>query len=76
MTKLLSEGEVAGYRERGYHFPVDALSANEVTEFRRKLEDYEAATGGPIQVGESGASSMGSNLFGVAAVLFGAMAMM
>jgi len=35
-----------------------------------------AATGGPIQVGESGASSMGSNLFGVAAVLFGAMAMM
>jgi len=35
-----------------------------------------AATGGPIQVGESGASSMSSNLFGVAAVLFGAMAMM
>jgi len=35
-----------------------------------------AATGGPIQVGESGASSMGSNLFGVAAVIFGAMAMM
>ena len=40
MTKLLSEAEVAGYRERGYHFPVNALSAGEVTEFRRKLEDY------------------------------------
>ena len=49
MTKLLSEAQVAGYRERGYHFPVDALSADEVTEFRRKLEDYEAASGGPIK---------------------------
>jgi non-haem Fe2+, alpha-ketoglutarate-dependent halogenase len=49
MTKLLSEAEVAGYREHGYHFPVNALSAGEVTEFRRKLEDYEAASGGPIK---------------------------
>src|SRR5450756_138033 len=49
MTKLLSEAEVAGYRDRGYLFPVNALSASEVTDFRRKLEDYEAATGGPIK---------------------------
>jgi hypothetical protein len=35
-----------------------------------------AATGSPVQVGVSGASSMSANLFGVAAVLFGAMAMM
>ena len=42
MTKLLSEGEVADLRERGYHFPVDALSESEVAEFRGKLEDYEA----------------------------------
>jgi hypothetical protein len=49
MPKLLSENEVAGYRERGYHFPVDALSAGEVADFRRKLEDYEAASGGPIK---------------------------
>ena len=49
MPKLLSEHEVAAYRDRGYHFPVDALSANEVADFRRKLEDYEAASGGPIK---------------------------
>jgi len=49
MTKLLSEDEVATYRARGYHFPVNALSGSEVAEFRGKLEDYEARTGGPIQ---------------------------
>jgi Phytanoyl-CoA dioxygenase (PhyH) len=49
MPKLLSEKEVAGYRDRGYHFPVDALGADEVADFRRKLEDYEAASGGPIR---------------------------
>ena len=49
MTKLLSENEVANYRERGYHFPVNALSESEVAEFRGKLEDYEARTGGPIK---------------------------
>jgi non-haem Fe2+, alpha-ketoglutarate-dependent halogenase len=49
MQKLLSKDEVAGYRDRGYHFPVDALSASEVADFRRKLEDYEAASGGPIK---------------------------
>jgi non-heme Fe2+,alpha-ketoglutarate-dependent halogenase len=49
MQKLLDENEVAAYRARGYHFPVDALSATEVAAFRQKLEDYEAATGGPIK---------------------------
>ena len=49
MTKLLSEGEVATYRERGYHFPVNALSESEVAGFRKQLEDYEARTGGPIK---------------------------
>ena len=38
MTKLLSENEVATYRERGYHFPVNALTESEVSEFRGKLE--------------------------------------
>ena len=49
MPKALSESEVETYRERGYHFPVDALSQSEVAEFRGKLEDYEARTGGPIK---------------------------
>jgi non-haem Fe2+, alpha-ketoglutarate-dependent halogenase len=49
MTKLLSEQEVAVYRDRGYHFPINALSESEVAGFRRKLEDYEAETGGPIK---------------------------
>jgi ectoine hydroxylase-related dioxygenase (phytanoyl-CoA dioxygenase family) len=49
MTKLLSENDVTAYRERGYHFPVDALSASEVAGFRQKLEDYEAESGGPIK---------------------------
>jgi non-heme Fe2+,alpha-ketoglutarate-dependent halogenase len=41
--------EVAVYRDRGYHFPISALSESEVAGFRRKLEDYEAGTGGPIK---------------------------
>ena len=49
MPKVLSESDVAGYRRNGYHFPVDVLSADEVAGFRRKLEEYEAASGGPIQ---------------------------
>src|SRR5258708_14381792 len=49
MPKLLSENDVAAYRDRGYHFPVDALSAGEVADFRRRLEAYEAASGGPIK---------------------------
>ena len=49
MTKVLTEREVSNYRERGYHFPVNVLSQAEVAEFRGKLEDYEAASGGPIQ---------------------------
>jgi hypothetical protein len=49
VPKLLSENQVTSYRDRGYHFPVDALSAAEVAEFRRRLEDYEARSGGPIK---------------------------
>jgi non-haem Fe2+, alpha-ketoglutarate-dependent halogenase len=49
VPKLLSEDQVTAYRDRGYQFPVDALSAAEVAEFRRRLEDYEARSGGPIK---------------------------
>ena len=49
MPKLLSDKEVAAYQDRGYHFPIEALSATEVADFRRKLEDYEVLSGGPIK---------------------------
>jgi ectoine hydroxylase-related dioxygenase (phytanoyl-CoA dioxygenase family) len=49
MPKVLSETEVIAYRNNGYHFPIDALSAGEVAGFRKKLEDYEATSGGPIK---------------------------
>jgi Phytanoyl-CoA dioxygenase (PhyH) len=49
MPKLLSTDQVAAYRDRGFHFPIDALNSSEVAEFRRKLEYYEAQSGGPIK---------------------------
>src|SRR6185312_16066286 len=49
MPKVLSEADVSAYRDKGYHFPVDALSPGEVAAFRKKLEDYEATSGGPIK---------------------------
>jgi non-heme Fe2+,alpha-ketoglutarate-dependent halogenase len=49
MTKLLSESEVETYRQRGYHFPIEALSESEVAGFRKKLENYETESGGPIK---------------------------
>ena len=49
MTKMLTDREISGYRQHGYHFPVNVLSEAEVAEFRGKLENYEAQTGGPIK---------------------------
>jgi len=49
MPKLLSADEVTAYHHRGFHFPIPALDSSEVAEFRRKLEDYEAQSGGPIK---------------------------
>lgn len=48
MTKVLSAAEVEAYKSKGYHLPVDVLSAEEVAACRRQLEAYEARTGGPI----------------------------
>ena len=49
MPNVLSPSEIESYRDRGYHFPVDALSAGEVADFRGHLEEYEARSGGPIK---------------------------
>jgi ectoine hydroxylase-related dioxygenase (phytanoyl-CoA dioxygenase family) len=48
MPKSLTEDAIASYRLRGYHFPLDILSAAETAEYRRHLERYEAESGGPI----------------------------
>jgi ectoine hydroxylase-related dioxygenase (phytanoyl-CoA dioxygenase family) len=49
MPKVLTREQVEAYNKTGYHFPVDMLSQAEVKEFRAKLEDYEARSGGPIK---------------------------
>lgn len=51
MPKVLTATEVETYHKRGYHFPVDALSATEVADCRRQLETYEKSSGGPISGG-------------------------
>ncbi|MFO1349225.1 MAG: phytanoyl-CoA dioxygenase family protein [Gammaproteobacteria bacterium] len=48
MTKLLSESACIQYQERGYYHPIPVLSSAEAKDYRRRLEDYEARTGGPI----------------------------
>ena len=49
MGKVLTAAEVGDYNARGYHFPVDVLSASEVANFRSRLEDYEKKSGSPIK---------------------------
>ena len=49
MAKVLSPQAVETYKVKGYHLPVDVLSADEVADCRRQLEAYEAKTGGPIK---------------------------
>ncbi len=49
MPRLLSPEAVAQYERDGYYFPIRVLSAGEGLSYRRKLEAYEATTGGPIQ---------------------------
>lgn len=47
-NKVLTPQEVAGYHDRGFHFPLDVLSASETRAYRDKLEAFEARNGGPI----------------------------
>ncbi len=49
MPRLLSPEAVSQYQRDGYYFPIRVLSAGEGLSYRRKLEAYEATTGGPIQ---------------------------
>lgn len=44
-TDRLSPADVARYRERGYHFPLRAMSAERAAYYTRKLEEHEARHG-------------------------------
>jgi non-haem Fe2+, alpha-ketoglutarate-dependent halogenase len=52
MAKVLTEEQIAQYRDQGYVFPVPALDPDEVAAARASLEAREAATGAPIKPGE------------------------
>jgi len=42
MGKILSDSEIRAYEEKGYHFPVHALSLEEAATLRRQVEAFEA----------------------------------
>jgi non-heme Fe2+,alpha-ketoglutarate-dependent halogenase len=48
MGKLLSDAEIARYREDGYLCPIRALSAEAAAHYRARLEAAEAAAGGSL----------------------------
>lgn len=45
MGKVLTESEIAGYRQNGYHFPIRVLAPETAREYRQRLEAWEAANG-------------------------------
>ena len=45
---MLSSEAVAKYKRDGYYFPIDILTPDEAGEYRKRLEDYEARSGGPL----------------------------
>ena len=49
MPKLLSAAEVERFREEGFVFPVRVMSPDDARALRRRLERYEAETGGPLK---------------------------
>lgn len=49
MAKLLSEAQVAQYREEGYLAPIRVMSEDEAAALRARLEAAEARTGGPLR---------------------------
>jgi len=49
MPKMLTPAQVEAFRRDGYIFPLPAISAADAAACRRKLEEFEAATGGPLR---------------------------
>jgi non-heme Fe2+,alpha-ketoglutarate-dependent halogenase len=48
MPKVLSDAELARYRQDGFHFPVRVLSTGEARAYRDRLEESERRLGGPL----------------------------
>lgn len=48
MLKVLSTEALRQFKEEGYYSPVDILGADEVADFRARLEAFEAAQGAPL----------------------------
>src|SRR5690349_6493829 len=48
MPKLLSRSQIERFREEGYLAPIRVMSEADAQEYRRRLEAFEATTGGPL----------------------------
>ena len=48
MLKRLTEEQTARYREEGFVFPIRVMDEDRAADYRRLLEEFEAAQGGPV----------------------------
>jgi hypothetical protein len=49
MPKLLSSSQIKQFQEEGYLSPVRVMSETETAGIRKRLEEFEARTGGPLR---------------------------
>ena len=49
MPKCLTPAQIEQYREEGCFFPIRIMSETEAAELRRRLEEFEQRTGGPLK---------------------------
>jgi non-heme Fe2+,alpha-ketoglutarate-dependent halogenase len=49
MAKLLTSAQIAQYDEQGFVSPIRVMSAEAAAEYRRRLESFEASSGGPLR---------------------------
>ena len=48
MPKLLSQAQIERFREEGFLAPIRVMPETDAIEYRRRLERFEATTGGPM----------------------------
>src|SRR6516164_3993620 len=49
MPKCLSSGDIQRFQTEGYVSPIRVMLGAEATEVRKRLEEFEARTGGPLR---------------------------